>query len=179
MNIAIVYDSLTQYDTALAYYERCRVIREQILPTKHPDLASLYLNIANTYTNIAQYDTALAYYERCRAIREQVLPPQHPGLAVLYINMAELYNNQSQFSKAKIYIDKSINIFQQIFPAEHPHLRQAIELQQQLEQSLQATQIPQTHPNTISYGDKTDDFLPNNTNPQNSKDIKKQVYLYP
>ena len=62
-------------------YEKALEIRQQSLPSNHPDLASSYNNIGIVYDSMGEYSKALSSYEKALEIRQQSLPPNHPDLA--------------------------------------------------------------------------------------------------
>ncbi|CAF4465040.1 unnamed protein product, partial [Adineta steineri] len=73
-----------EYQEALSYYEKALAIRQQSLPSEHPDLGGSYNNIGLVYHNIGDYPKALSYYEKSLAIRLQSLPSNHPDLGASY-----------------------------------------------------------------------------------------------
>lgn len=46
----MIYSSMGDYLTALSYYQKILDIKEKILPSTHPSLATTYNNIGGVYT---------------------------------------------------------------------------------------------------------------------------------
>ena len=111
-----------EYKEAIIYYEKSLAIRQQSLPSNHPDLASSYNNIGAVYSMMGEYSKALSSYEKSLAIRQQSLPSNHPDLAMSYNNIGSVYDNMGEYSKALSSYEKALAIQQQSLPSNHPHL---------------------------------------------------------
>ena len=108
-----------EYSKALLSYEKALAIRQQSLPTNHPDLASSYNNIGNVYDNMGEYSKALLSYEKALAIQQQSLPTNHPDLAYSYNNIGNVYmttwvNTRKHFCLTKKPLQFDNNHFQRI-----------------------------------------------------------------
>ena len=70
------------YPKALSSYEKALAIKQQSLPSNHPDLGAwvTYNNIGTVYENMADYTKARSFYERAVNIGQQSLPANHPNL---------------------------------------------------------------------------------------------------
>ena len=69
-NIGGVYDSKSDYDSALQYYDKAMKIQERVLGENHPDLATTYNNIGVAYNNKGDYIEALKYLNMALRIYE-------------------------------------------------------------------------------------------------------------
>ena len=69
-----------EYPKALSSHEKALAIRQQSLPSNHPDLAMSFGQIGNIDFTIGQYSKALPLCQRAVQIAEQSLPPNHPHL---------------------------------------------------------------------------------------------------
>ena len=60
-----------EYSKALASHKKAFAIRQQSLPSNHPDLATSYKNIAKVYYQMGEYSKAVAFYEKALVIQQQ------------------------------------------------------------------------------------------------------------
>ena len=62
------YDSLGRCNESLAFYEKCKEIREEMLSPNHPELGKIYNNIGICYDELGKNEEALVYYEKSKEI---------------------------------------------------------------------------------------------------------------
>ena len=110
------------YEEALGFYEKARGIREDHLPSDHPDFIYSYNHIGDTYKAMADYTTALSNYEKALEICERSLRPSHHHTATCHNNIGDLYNDFTEYSKALSYYERALAIRQHILPPNHPDL---------------------------------------------------------
>ncbi|CAF4091610.1 unnamed protein product [Adineta steineri] len=120
--LGCIKDSQGEYREALVSYENALTIRQQSLPSSHPDLADSYNNIGTVHNSMGDYPKALSYYEKALEIRQQSLPFNHPHLASSYNNIGLVYRNMGDYSKALSCHENAHEIWQQSLPSNHPHL---------------------------------------------------------
>ena len=72
-NLAGLYRDQGRYEQAEALYQRALAIREQVLGSEHPQVATSLNNLAGLYQSQGKYEQAEALYQRALVIREQVL----------------------------------------------------------------------------------------------------------
>lgn len=77
-NLALLYESMGEYEKALPLYNRALETREKVLGPEHPDVATTLNNLAILYYHIERYDEALPLFERSLKILETKLGPAHP-----------------------------------------------------------------------------------------------------
>ncbi|CAF0776354.1 unnamed protein product [Adineta steineri] len=111
-----------EYQEALSSHEKALAIRQQSLPSNHPDLGSSYYNIGNVYERMSDYPKALSSHEKALAIRQQSLPSNHPDLGSSYNNIGSVYERMSDYPKALSNYEKALAIRQQSLPSNHPDL---------------------------------------------------------
>ncbi|CAF1135897.1 unnamed protein product [Adineta steineri] len=111
-----------EYPEALTSLEKALTIRQQSLPSNHPDLANCYNRIGIVYDNMSDYAKALSYHEKALAVREQSFPFNHPHLGSSYNNIGVVYYNMGDYPKALAYYEKALTIRQQSLPSNHPDL---------------------------------------------------------
>jgi tetratricopeptide (TPR) repeat protein len=72
----------------LQLYRRALVIRERVLGSDHPDVATSLNNLASLYKSQGKYDEAEPLHRRALAIREKSLGSDHPDVAASLNNLA-------------------------------------------------------------------------------------------
>jgi len=65
---------------AFLFFEKALEIRQNSLPSNHPDLAISYNNIGTVYYDMGEYSKALSYFERTLIIFQNLLPSNNPHL---------------------------------------------------------------------------------------------------
>ena len=118
--IGIIYREMADYENALKYHEKDRVICEKDLGIWQNNTGNTYDNIANVYLAMGEYDKALVYYEKALAIAEKVLGTEHLNTAATYDNIAIVYSDMGDYDKALEYFEKSKAIREKKLGAEHP-----------------------------------------------------------
>ncbi len=121
-NLAALYYKLVEYKKAEEYYIRSLTIREAVLPSNHPDLATTYNNLGNLYRSMREYKKSEEYYIRSLMIIEALLPPIHQDLALSYNNLALLYSSMGEYNKSEKYYIKSLMIREAVLNSNHPDL---------------------------------------------------------
>ncbi len=111
-----------QYAQALELFQRSLVIKEQVLGTNHPEVATTLNNLALSYAAQGEYSKAEPLYQRSLALRERVLGANHPDVAQSLNNLALLYRKQGQYSKVEPLYQRSLAILQQTLGASHPNV---------------------------------------------------------
>ena len=107
---------------SLNYKQKMVVIREQVLPKEHSDLAMSYNNLASTYGALGEHQKRLEFNQKALAIREKVLPSDHPDLATSYNNLAATYHASGDYQQCLQYLQKALAIREKVLPSEHPDL---------------------------------------------------------
>ena len=111
-----------EYKEARIFYQKALKIRQQLLPSNHPDLAKSYNNIGGVYYSMREHSKALSSHEKTLEILQQSLPSNHPDLAASYNNIGAVYERIGEYSKALSYYEKALEIRQQSLPSNHPDL---------------------------------------------------------
>ncbi|CAF1295865.1 unnamed protein product [Adineta steineri] len=117
-----IKDNQGEYQEALTYYEKALIIRQQLLPSNHPDLGDSYNRIGILYDTMSDYPKALSFHEKAFEIRQESLPSNHPHLGACYNNIGRVYYNMDDYPKALSYYEKAIAIKQESLPSNHPDL---------------------------------------------------------
>jgi tetratricopeptide (TPR) repeat protein len=79
-NIGNVYYTTGEYSKALSSHEKALAIKQQSLPSNHPELGSAYNNIGFVYEDMGDSSKARSFYEQAVDNGEQSLPANHPIL---------------------------------------------------------------------------------------------------
>jgi tetratricopeptide (TPR) repeat protein len=108
------------YQKAIEYYEQAREIKEKILPSNHPALATSCNNIANVSFNMGDYLKALSFHQKALQIRQKSLANDHPALAITYDNLGLVYYKLEDYSKALSFHEKALAIEEKTLPSNHP-----------------------------------------------------------
>ncbi len=77
----------------LDFNKKALIIREQHLPSNHPDIGRSHNNIGSVYRSLDHYDLALGHYNQSFNIRLNSLPPGHPQIARSYRSIGLVHEN--------------------------------------------------------------------------------------
>ncbi|CAF0997694.1 unnamed protein product [Adineta steineri] len=111
-----------EYQKALTYYEKSLAIKQKILPSNDPSLATFCNNVSLLYMNMGDYPKSVLLLEKAFIIQQQSLPSNHPDLSAAYNNIGSVYEKMGDFSKALSYYENDLAIKQQSLPTNHPDL---------------------------------------------------------
>ncbi|CAF1261602.1 unnamed protein product [Adineta steineri] len=123
--LGFVHWNQGDYEKAICYNEKAIDIRQNTLPSNHPDLAHSYNNIGLVYHSIGEYSKALSFFEKALEIREKTLPSNHPDLAYSYNNIGLVYHQMGEYLKTLSYYEKALKFRQNTLPSNHPDLAQS------------------------------------------------------
>ncbi len=118
-NLALLYESMGEYEKALTLYQRALEIRENLLGPEHLDVAIIRNNLASLYDSMGEYSKALPLYKRVLDIREKVLDPKHLDIATTLNNLALLYYHMKECDKALPLYQRSLEIREEVLGPEH------------------------------------------------------------
>ncbi|CAF3615827.1 unnamed protein product, partial [Adineta steineri] len=117
-----IKDNQGEYPEALSSHKAALTVRQQSLPSNHPELGDSYHNMGNVYYSMGDYPKALSYYEKALAIRQQSLPTNHPDSGHSYSNIGLVHYSMGDYPKALSSHEKALAIKQQSLPSNHPEL---------------------------------------------------------
>jgi CHAT domain-containing protein/Tfp pilus assembly protein PilF len=109
-----------KYDEAIPLAQRSLTIRENILGTDHPDVATSLNNLAALYSKQGKYAQAEPLYQRSLAIKEKALGTDHPSVATSLNNLAVLYSKQGKYAQAEPLYQRSLAISEKALGTDHP-----------------------------------------------------------
>ncbi|TYQ27052.1 tetratricopeptide repeat protein [Pseudanabaena sp. UWO311] len=108
--LGICYDSLGQYEKAIAYHQQSLDISEEI--GNRQGVAISLGNLGNCYDSLGQYEKAIAYQQQSLDINEEIGDRQ--GLARSLGNLGNCYKNLGQYEKAITHHQQSLEIKEEI-----------------------------------------------------------------
>ncbi|CAF2033929.1 unnamed protein product [Rotaria magnacalcarata] len=120
--LRLVKDHQGANGEALSFFKKSCRIKQILLHSNHPDLATLYNNIASRYNSTGDYHNALVLYEKSHETLQKARPSERLVSATSHNNIASTYNNMEQYSEALVVFEKSHEIYQQILLPNHPDL---------------------------------------------------------
>ena len=95
--------------------QKSTYIKEKILPSNHPSLATSFANLAMSYENIGDSNRALDFAIKSTIIQEKILPVDSQlDFALSYNNLAHIYHKLGNLEKASEFAIKSIDIKERI-----------------------------------------------------------------
>lgn len=109
-----------QYAAAEPLFRRALALREAILGSEHPLVASSLNNWAILYRRQGRYTEAEPLFRQALTIREQTLGPEHPDVAASLNNLANLYHDQERYAEAEPLFRRALAIREQALGPEHP-----------------------------------------------------------
>jgi tetratricopeptide (TPR) repeat protein len=135
-----LYQSTNACTAALHFYLKALAIREQTVPSKHPDLATTYSSVGDIHRIMGQHDTALSLHRQALDIQENVTCN---GLdtATTYVNMGETLRELLDYPYALVCYKKALELREKLLP--NNHLQLAV-THHNLAQAYLAAQEPQS-----------------------------------
>ncbi|GBE75691.1 tetratricopeptide repeat protein 28 like [Microcystis aeruginosa NIES-87] len=108
--LGLCYDSLGQYEKAIAYHQQSLEISEAM--GDQQEVAISLGNLGNCYNCLGQYEKAIAYHQQSLEISEEIGYRQ--GVAISLANLGNCYNCLGQYEKAIAYHQQSLEISEEI-----------------------------------------------------------------
>jgi len=108
--LGLCYDSLGQYEKAIAYYQQHHDISEEIVNQR--EVAISLGNLGECYKNLGQYEKAIAYHQQYHDISEEIGDRQ--GVANSLCGLGNCYNSLGQYEKAIAYHQQHHDISEEI-----------------------------------------------------------------
>ncbi|GAC1701243.1 MAG: hypothetical protein PVS3B3_28650 [Ktedonobacteraceae bacterium] len=115
-----------QYVQAETLLKQALAIREQVLPTNHPDIASTKSDLGLLYLTQGKYQQAEPLLEHALAICDQALGREYPDTAASLNNLALLYYAQGKYALAGNLYRQALHIRERVLEPEHPDIAQSL-----------------------------------------------------
>jgi tetratricopeptide (TPR) repeat protein len=117
--IATICQYQGNYQKALEWYEKAKILRESKVGKTHADTAELYGNIGTVYYDLSEYKNALLWHKRASAIKENLLGFENPETAITYNNIACTFQALGQYPSALEFYNKALEIVKKIYGSSH------------------------------------------------------------
>lgn len=113
--LGIVFYNLTDYTTALEYYEKGLRINEKTGYKR--GIANSLGNIGIIYRQLSDYSTAIEYYQKALFINEQI--ENKDGIAINLGNIGVAYSLLKDYPKTLEYYYKSLELYEELEKKNH------------------------------------------------------------
>ncbi len=114
-NIAIAYSFRGEFDNALEYLEKSRVIREEIYSDSHPRMAGFYVNYGRIMSMVGRSAEAFTFYQKADKIMSDYAIENDVWWAHLQVNMGTYLQLRNDFEKALVYYQSALSIYQNYY----------------------------------------------------------------
>jgi len=115
-----------QYQAAIPLAQQALAIRERLLGTDHPAVATSLNNLASLYQDMGNYVAAEPLYQRSLDIWEKALGPDHPSVATSLNNLASLYQDMGNYAAAEPLHQRSLAIREKALGTDHLHVADSL-----------------------------------------------------
>lgn len=110
-NLGYIFNLLGDLTNAEKYFNKCIVLRKEILDSYDPRLARTYATVGAFLIKLAHYNKALEYLGLARNIYINFYDDAYSGLSGIYNNLGIINFNMGEFSTAENFYLKAIQIF--------------------------------------------------------------------
>lgn len=108
------------YSQAIEAIKQSLQIREEILGSDNPEIASLLNHVAGLYRTQGNYAAAEPLDERALKIRKKVYGADHPYTANALENVARIYDVQGKYNDAEPLYQQAVEILEKYLGPENP-----------------------------------------------------------
>ncbi|ELS46145.1 tetratricopeptide repeat family protein [Microcystis aeruginosa FACHB-905 = DIANCHI905] len=108
--LGLCYDSLGQYEKAIAYHQQCHDISKEI--GYQQGVAISLCGLGNCYDNLGQYEKEIALYQQYHDISEEI--GYRRGVANSLCGLGNCYDNLGQYEKAIAHYQQYHDISEEI-----------------------------------------------------------------
>lgn len=113
-NIALIYESMGNYETSLTYYHQLLVVAEARKEQRR--IGITYHNIGQAYTNIGKYDSAEYFLLKSLPYAQKYLPPMQP---FNYLNLGDVKLRKKEYEAAQTYLLQALAFAEQFSDQEN------------------------------------------------------------
>ena len=122
MELGIVLEKLSEYDRAIAEYEKALQAAQASSDDLRHEQANIYSNAGVTYWYKGDLLGAIEQYEKAVELYSQALGEEHLDVAMTNDNIGLAYSNLGELDKALNYYEKSLSIKDKVYTEEHYNL---------------------------------------------------------
>lgn len=107
-NIARVFFSRQEFETALTLFQEALKIREASTPASKVDEAAAMFNIGQTFQKLNQVEAALEHFKKFRQLAEPTLGKNHRDIATCIKAMACIYYEAGKLEQACALLEEAV-----------------------------------------------------------------------
>ncbi|WP_164002397.1 CHAT domain-containing tetratricopeptide repeat protein [Pyxidicoccus caerfyrddinensis] len=115
-----------RYAEALAQGEQALALREAVLGSTHPDVASCQDLLGTLHELRADYARAEPLLQRARELREMTLGENHPAFAASLNNLGNLFTDQGLYGRAEPLYQRALAIREVALGKNHPDVADSL-----------------------------------------------------
>ena len=119
-SLALFLQTIGDYATAQALFERSLKIREQALGPMHPKVATSLNDLGELLRATGEHAEARAMHERALKIREQALGPTHPEVATSLSSLGSVLAATGDYAGAEPLFQRALRIRMRSLGPNHP-----------------------------------------------------------
>jgi eukaryotic-like serine/threonine-protein kinase len=119
---AAILTTQGRFEEALPEFRRGLEIREQVLGSDHPLVASSYNNLGSALVELGRFDEALEALERAKATWERAYGPQHPLVATALNGIGAVLEQAGRYPEARIHLEQALALREAVFGRDHVHV---------------------------------------------------------
>jgi CHAT domain-containing protein/tetratricopeptide (TPR) repeat protein len=125
-DLANLYYIRGDYERAESFYQRALKMQEELLGTRHSDVALSLHGLARLHRTQGRYEQAEQLSQRALDILE-VDPTEHAlSIAMVLNGMALLYTDQGAYTRAEPLLRRALEIWEKALGADHPAVATAL-----------------------------------------------------
>lgn len=106
--------SSSDYDNAIAYYQKLLELQKEKNTENSTEVADTYSWIGYIYYLKSDFDNALMNYEKALKIREKRLGKDNKDVAFLYSTIGACFYNMGNFDNSYFYLNTALSIYETI-----------------------------------------------------------------
>lgn len=122
-NIAGIHLLKDEYDSALEYLEKSRIIYDELADSL--GMSGVYVSMADNEVSKGNLKQAVNYLKKALEIRTGEYGQTNQKVALVYRSLSEVSRAGGNYEEAAEYIDKAFEIFVKIFGDRHPNVASA------------------------------------------------------
>jgi len=108
------------YDEALEQHQCALALKEEVLGSDAPDVATSLHNLGSVQAARGKYDDALAYHERALAISKDAFGAEHPAVGESENSLGGLHYARGAYVDAAAHFARAFAIWDEALGSDHP-----------------------------------------------------------
>ena len=114
------------YSVAEPLLRRALDMREQLLGSEHPDVATSLHHLARLSWILKEYAQAEVLHQRALGIREKYLGDAHPDVAESLNELALIHDECGNYTQAEPLFQRALRLYEQALGPEHPDVARVL-----------------------------------------------------